>query len=120
MARLDWCVASEFNQANHAPILKINTEINLNVTSGENFELSVEGSRDPDGDLIDFDWWIYREAGTYQGKFRPKNQEGHTFKAIAPKVAKTETIHFVVEVSDFPSKGPSLKAYQRFVVTVNP
>lgn len=120
MARLDWCVAPEFKQANHAPSLKLNNRIDLRVKSGETFELSVEGSRDPDGDLIDFDWWIYQEAGTYKGNFRPKYQEGHTLKATAPKVEKTETIHFIVEVSDFPSKGPSLKTYQRFIVRIDP
>jgi hypothetical protein len=101
MARLDWCVASEFSQANHAPVMKVNTDINLTVNSGEDFELSVEGTKDPDGDLIDFYWWIYQEAGSYKGNFQVQYQEGHTFKARAPEVEKTETIHIIVEASDF-------------------
>lgn len=120
MARLDWCVAPEFNQANHAPIIQLKSNINLTVKSGEVFELSVEGTNDPDRDLIDFYWWIYQEASTYKGRFDTKYQEGHTFKGTAPKVEKSETIHIILEVSDFPSKGPSLKAYQRFVVSVTP
>ncbi len=120
MARLDWCVASEFGQANHAPILKVNTDINISVNSGEEFELNVEGTEDPDGDLVDLYWWVYQEAGTFKGNFPVRYQEGYTLKATAPKVEKTETIHIIVEASDFPSTGPSLKAYQRFVITVNP
>ena len=120
MARMDWCVASEFSQANHAPVLKVNTPVNLMVKSGEAFELSVEGTKDPDNDIIDFYWWVYQEAGSYKGNFPVQYQEGHTFKATAPKGVKTETIHIIVEASDFPSRGPALKAYQRFVVTVNP
>ena len=120
MARMDWCVASEFSQANHAPILKVNTDINLTVNSGEAFELSVKGTEDPDGDLVDYYWWIYQESGSYKGNFPVQYQEGHTFKAKAPEVQKTETIHIILEASDFPSTRPSLKAYQRFAVTVNP
>jgi hypothetical protein len=120
MARMDWCVASEFKQANHAPVLKVNTPVNLTVKSGEAFQLSVEGTKDPDGDLIDFYWWIYQEAGSHKDNFPVQYQEGHTFKATAPKVVKTETIHIIVEASDFPSKGPGLKIYQRFVIEVQP
>jgi hypothetical protein len=119
MARMDWCVAPKFNQANHAPAIKVNTNKNLTVKSGENFELNLEGTADPDGDLIDLHWWIYQEAGTYKGNLPVQYQEGFNFKAMAPKVEKTETIHIIVEASDFPAKSPSLKAYQRFVVTVN-
>ncbi len=120
MARLDWCVAPEYNRANHAPVIKANNDFNLTVNSGENFELSVEGTKDPDGDIVDFYWWIYQEAGSYKGSFDVQYQEGYTFKARAPKVEKQETIHIIVEASDFPAIGPGLKAYQRFVLTVNP
>ncbi len=110
MARMDWCVASEFGKANHAPVMKVNTNVNLTVKSGEAFELSVEGTEDPDGDLVDYSWWIYQEAGSYKGNFPVQYQEGHTFKAKAPEVDKTETIHIIVEASDFPSTGPALKS----------
>jgi len=120
MARLDWCIAPEFDQANHAPNIELKTNINLTVKSGEDFKLSVEGTDDPDGDLIDFHWWIYPEPSSYKGRFHTQYQEGHTYQARAPIVEQTETIHIIVEVSDFPAKGPSLKSYQRFVVTVNP
>ena len=120
MARMDWCVANNFNKANHAPVLKVNSPIDIRVKSGENFEISLEGSIDPDGDLIDFHWWVYQEAGTHKGNTNIQYQEGHTLKGTAPKVEKIQTIHFIAEVSDFPTKGINLKAYQRFVVTVIP
>jgi hypothetical protein len=120
MARMDWCVASAYKQANHAPDLSLNTPIDLAVKGGEAFELSVEGTKDPDGDLVDFYWWVYQEAGSFKGNFRVDYQEGHTFKAIAPQVEQVETLHIIVEASDFPAQGPSLKSYQRFIVTVSP
>ncbi len=120
MARMDWCVANKFDKANHAPLLKVNSPIDMTVKSGENFEISLEDSTDPDGDLIDFNWWIYQEAGTFKGNFNVHYQEGHTFKATTPKVEKPQTIHIIAEVSDFPSTGPGLKAYQRFIIRVIP
>ncbi|OLT60491.1 DUF1593 domain-containing protein, partial [Moorena bouillonii] len=120
MGRMDWCIASAFEMANHAPEIKLNSDINLNVQSGEVFELNVEGTSDPDDDLIDLSWWVYEEAGSFNGRFNVKYQEGYIFKATAPEVEQPQTIHIILEVADFPKKGPSMKTYQRFVITVSP
>jgi len=120
LARMDWCVSKRYQDANHAPRLKVNTEIDMVVTPGEPIGLSVEGTKDPDGDLIDLNWLVYEEAGTYKGQFPISYQEGYVFKAVAPQVQRSETIHIIVEASDYPTKGPGLKSYQRFIITVNP
>jgi len=120
MARLDWSVASKYNQANHAPIMELQNETDLTVKSGEEFELSIEGTIDPDGDLVDIHWWIYEDAGTFRGDYNTKYQEGYVYRATAPQVDEPKTIHIIAEASDFPAITPSLKAYQRFVITVTP
>jgi len=62
-ARMDWCVAAEYKQANHNPVAVLNgdsTKRVLEITAkpGETVVLSAAGSRDPDGDALDPRWWI--------------------------------------------------------------
>jgi hypothetical protein len=119
-ARMDWCTKA-YNEANHAPVAKVNGPEAFNVKSGEIFKLDADGSYDPDGDNLSYWWFCYPEAGTFKGPvntgFLAENLYNvHTIKA--PEVTKPETIHFILRLSD---KGsPSLCSYKRVIVTVLP
>jgi hypothetical protein len=117
-ARMDWCV-KPFNEANHAPVVKLNHKDNITVKSGEQIVLDATPTTDPDGDGLSFLWFPYKEAGTYKGNLRMGVANIPRFPHIkAPEVEKPETIHFIVAVTD---KGmPRLTRYKRVIVTVNP
>ena len=117
-ARMDWCTKS-YDDVNHPPIPQLSHANHLVFTSGEDFKLNARGSFDPDGDNLSFLWFVYPEAGTYEGDFslgQPEN--AHHVYGTAPRVEEEETIHVILRVTD---KGvPSLSRYERIIITVKP
>jgi hypothetical protein len=130
-ARMDWCVAPDFKNANHNPVAVLNGDLTkqvleLTLLPGDTIQLSAEGTRDPDGHPFEARWWIYPEASSLRdakGNQFPKDvtlsaSRGLRTSLVAPKVQKRETIHVILEVQD---RGtPSLFAYRRAIVSVQP
>ena len=60
--RIDWCVA-EYEDANHNPVAAINGDSKkkihfMNSKPGETIKPDASHSADPDGDGLEFKWWI--------------------------------------------------------------
>lgn len=117
-ARMDWCVAEKYEEANHKPVVQIKGELDRTVSSGETVTLDGNGTKDPDGDEISFKWWQYKEAGSYNGLVDLQDAEKARTIFIAPQVSKPETIHIILEVTD--NGDPVLTSYKRFVLIVTP
>jgi len=122
-ARMDWCVASEFKDANHNPIVMLNNNagkeiVELTVKSGGQVQLSAEGSTDPDGNNFTIAWFQYPEAGTWPGVIQLKSTDKMATGFIAPVVEEKQTIHIILQVRD--NGKPALTAYRRAIVTVIP
>ncbi|WP_128547054.1 DUF1593 domain-containing protein [Larkinella soli] len=118
-ARMDWCV-KPFKEANHPPVAALGHPHRLQVRSGETITLSGQGSRDPDGQALTYEWIYYREAGSFESSRPPEIQKAGeiTARVVAPEVAKPETMHFILAVSD--TGMPALTRYRRVIVTVLP
>lgn len=115
-ARADWCVKS-YAEANHPPVVKLVSALDLQVRPGENVSLSAKGTSDPDGDELAFRWWQYREAGSYDGNIRILNATKQDASFTVPRDAgQDKTIHVICEVTD--AGTPPLTRYQRVVLTV--
>ncbi|MFS2217304.1 nucleoside hydrolase-like domain-containing protein [Telluria sp. Tellsp104] len=117
-ARMDWSVKS-YAAANHPPVPRLAMADQISVHSGEIFNLSAAGTTDPDGDSLSFLWFHYPEAGTWKSVIPAEGAENVFHVAFrAPVVAKPETAHFILKVTD---KGsPPLTRYKRVIVTVLP
>ncbi len=117
-ARIDWCTKS-YKEANHAPVIVLNTPEKITVKSGEGINLDAFNSYDPDGDNISFLWFNYPEAGTYKTPIKIEGAENvHKAFFIAPKIKNEVTAHFILKVTD---KGkPQLAVYKRIIVTIKP
>jgi hypothetical protein len=117
--RIDWTVKS-YKEANHPPVAILSHPDKLTVKSGEKVLLSADGSEDPDGNTLAYQWIYYREAGTYESgrpiEIQDKNMKQASF--IAPEVVQPETIHIILAVTD--DGTPALTRYQRVIVTVMP
>jgi len=114
---MDWCISS-FENANHAPIVRLNQLNNITVKSDEMVDLDASTSFDPDQNELTFEWIYYREAGNFSSKIELKEKDKAKISFKAPKVTKQKSIHLIVAVTD--NGEPNLTSYQRTIITVNP
>jgi hypothetical protein len=122
-ARMDWCVAEKFEAANHNPIAafdnnKSKAVAHMTAKSGETIKLSAAGTSDPDKDMLSYHWFIYKEAGDYDGTISIRNNNSKEAGFIAPKINQTRKIHIILEVKD--DGEPNLYSYRRIIVTIEP
>lgn len=115
-ARADWCV-KDYAAANHHPqvILK-NTPLDQTVKAGEEVKLDASKSKDPDGDKLQFHWWMYQEAGTYTGTWGLDEYKARIRFRVPSDAREGDKIHLICEVTD--NGTPSLTRYQRVILTV--
>jgi len=124
-ARIQWTLQSAFKGANHAPTLVLNgaggtAPVEIAARPGETVRLSAAGSRDPDGDAVDYGWWQYRESEAVNRNPRVELQRGDSIETrfVVPDVSETTRFHVILEARD---KGaPALTSYRRAIVTVSP
>jgi hypothetical protein len=118
-ARMDWCI-KPYSEANHPPVATLKHSNMLSVKSGDTVPLSAEGSKDPDGNALTYQWQYYREVGTFDST-RPieiKDNSSKNASFVAPTVKTPETLHIILVVTD--NGVPALTRYQRVIVTVFP
>ena len=118
-ARMDWCM-KRYDEANHAPEVKLLHDHSITVKSGESFHLDARGSKDPDGDALQFYWFNYAEAGTMKDQTVKIHSAENMARVhvVAPDVEKPQSIHFILKLTD---RGePALTSYARVVVRVEP
>ncbi|TAE29018.1 MAG: DUF1593 domain-containing protein [Cytophagales bacterium] len=118
-ARIDWTV-KPYNEANHPPVAKLGHANEIRVKSGETVTLSADGSSDPDGNALTYEWIYYREAGTFESARLPiiKNKDQKVATLVVPKALVPETMHIILAVTD--NGTPALTRYQRVILTVMP
>ncbi|MCL5279883.1 MAG: DUF1593 domain-containing protein [Planctomycetes bacterium] len=121
-ARLDWCVKSP-REANHAPRAVVNGSegkaiLHATARPGQDMPFDAGASRDPDGDKLAYEWFVYPEVGTYQGEVSLTNASSPHVLLHVPSDAAGKTVHVVLTVRD--NGTPPLVAYRRVVVHVSP
>jgi hypothetical protein len=119
-ARMDWCV-KPFAEANHNPIAVGMGEqgrgvITLDAAPGAELRLNAEGSSDPDGNELNYRWYVYREAGTYRGDVAVRHSNRQRANLIVPVESIGKTIHVILEVID--SGKPRLTSFRRLIIHV--
>lgn len=124
-ARMDWTIKPR-HEANHPPAPKLNHPARLQAKAGDRIELNAEGSTDPDGDALSYEWFCYLEAGTLpmpSGRPGPalviKNFDQAKAAFVVPRQRMRQNateLHIILAVTDHGS--PRLTRYARVVVDV--
>jgi hypothetical protein len=117
-SRMDWCT-SDFREANHSPVpvvdgVTLRKVMHKNVKSGQKINLNAIKSSDPDGNILSYYWWIYRDVSTSDAVIEKNNAA--KVKIAIPKNAPDGEVHIMLEVKD--NGAPSLTSYQRIVLHV--
>ena len=120
-ARMDWC-KHPYEKCNHNPIAAVNGDISnsiiqMDAKAGKPLSLDASASTDADGDEIKYNWWIYKEAGTYNGDIQIENSNSAKIELNIPKSAKGKEIHLILDVND-QSNIFEMHDYRRVVLSV--
>lgn len=121
-ARMDWCIKS-YEEANHNPVAVINEDnskavLEISASPGDTVPLNANGSKDPDGDILSYNWYVYEGAGTYKKPVLIAKANEQEATLTIPEDASTgETVHVILEVTD--DGDPVLYSYRRIIITVN-
>ncbi|QEG34166.1 DUF1593 domain-containing protein [Bythopirellula goksoeyrii] len=127
-ARIDW-TTKPYEQANHPPVVRLGHATELGAKRGDKITLSAEGTTDPDGDELSYEWFYYGEAGSFTTsngrtgqplEIKNFDQQQASFTVPDGRVMPpgTGTMHIILAVTD--DGTPRLTRYQRVIVTVGP
>ncbi|WP_338463564.1 DUF1593 domain-containing protein [Franconibacter daqui] len=137
-ARMDWSI-KDYAAANHNPQLVVNNTpgkavVYLNAGVGDSLKIDATGSKDPDGNKLTYNWFLYPEANSavshqvdvkdVMGKRGeeplskpPVLSLGQNGKqTVEFRALKPGTEHIILAVTD--DGSPSLTSYRRIIVTV--
>jgi len=124
-ARMDWTI-KPYAEANHPPVPKLGHPDILYAKPGDRVELSAEGSYDPDGDELCYNWFYYGEAGTFTTsqartgnpvEIHDADKQQAWFTVPTERVFRTGTMHIILAVTD--TGTPALTRYKRVIVNVD-
>jgi hypothetical protein len=125
-ARMDWTI-QPYGEANHPPVPRLAHAHEFSSRPGGRVNLSAEGSSDPDGDALSYEWFYYGEPGTFtiaDGRtgqplqIQDSDQQKAWFTVPAARVLRHGTMHIILAVTDHGT--PRLTRYRRVIVTVIP
>lgn len=125
-ARMDWTI-KPFDKVNHPPVPNLAHTDRLTAKHGEVIQLSADGSTDPDGDALSYEWFYYGEPGTLltssgtTGQTVPiKNFDQVKASFVVPTqrvMTGVGTMHIILALTDHGT--PRLTRYRRIIIDVN-
>jgi hypothetical protein len=113
---MQWTLTPDYGAANHAPRVGIVARRTQTVRAGQTLRLRGYGF-DPDRDALAFEWWQYREEGTYPGVVELGSPDRRWTTVTIPADARAgQTISLILQATDdgaFP-----LTRYARLILNV--
>ena len=117
-ARMDWAAYGEGNRNPVAVVGESRTLeiIGIDVKPDTPVDLDASASYDPDGDSLNFKWWVMPESGTWHGDVAISGVDTQSAEIVLPAEASGKSVHVICEISD--SGSPVLTSYRRIIINV--
>ncbi|MGF1635480.1 MAG: nucleoside hydrolase-like domain-containing protein [Cyclobacteriaceae bacterium] len=114
-SRMDW---AKEGTGNRNPIVVINGDNSIDIMTikskqGKSVKLDASNSYDPEGDKLNFKWWVLTEVGTYKENITIKNSNTSLATVIIPANSAGKTFHVICEVTD--NGIHNLTSYRRII-----
>ncbi|TDZ31013.1 hypothetical protein C8035_v002290 [Colletotrichum spinosum] len=112
---MKWTLTGDYEEGNHPPVVAVKGAKVVRAGAGETVEIAAEVS-DPDVDVVDVEFWQYRDEGTCDGVVEVVNNETGAAVRIPADATPGRKISIIVQGTDrgeFP-----LTRYDRVVVEV--
>jgi hypothetical protein len=115
VARMDW---ANQGKGNRNPFAVINKNEGIEILKekprpGKTVTLDASKSYDPDGDKLNFKWWVQPEAGTYTKDITITKSDTGVITVDVPADSAGKTFHLICEITD--NGLPNLTSYRRVV-----
>ena len=106
---------------NRNPELVINgiggfSPVEIKVSAGDCIRLDISGSIDPDGDALEYEWWIMPEAGISMPEHCLTVDSSGNAEIQLPKDMNKGDVHIICECTD--SGSIPLTSYRRVILKV--
>jgi hypothetical protein len=99
-ARMQWTLTPWYRAGNHAPYVAVLGARDQTVRPGRTIALRGVGL-DPDRDRLSFQWWQYREEGTYPGQVAiAAPGRAWTTVTVPAEAQPGQTISLILQVTD--------------------
>ncbi|HLL69224.1 MAG TPA: nucleoside hydrolase-like domain-containing protein [Micromonosporaceae bacterium] len=115
-ARMDWNVTSNFRDANHNPVARVNGALTRTAAPGSTVTLDASPTTDPDGNQLTFKWWQYYDADSVSARVAISNDTARTGASFVVPNERGRQIQVILEVTD--NGTPALTHYQRIFVNI--
>ncbi len=90
----------------------------MTLDSGTAVTLDARPTTDPDRDRLKAHWFLYPEAGSFEGELELDREGGLELSIDVPSVNKAVSAHVILQVTD--DGDPPLTRYRRIILEIKP
>ncbi len=121
-ARMLWTTTEDYLAVNHHPVAIVDGDSSLKclhkkAKAGNSLTFDASDSKDPDGNQLDYKWFVYNEPSTYKDSITVEESSSPKCKILIPSDASGKIIHLILEITD--TGTPALTVYRRIVISVD-